>query len=154
MSKSCCGERSEIEVIARGVCIVGGKLLVCHTKGASNTYLPGGHVEFGEKAQKSLRREMKEEMGASFAVGQFLGAIEHSYRKKGRLQHEINLVFKMTCKTLKLSGALKSCEDYIEFLWLPLTGLPKSSLEPSSLGKLIPEWASEAGSVSGWSSTM
>jgi len=136
------------------VCIVGGNLLVCHTKGASNTYLPGGHVEFSEKARESLRREMKEEMGASFAVGQFLGAIEHSYRKKGQLQHEINLVFEMTCKTLKSSGVLKSCEDYIEFLWLPLNELSKSSLEPSSLGKLIPKWVSGAGSVSGWSSTM
>jgi ADP-ribose pyrophosphatase YjhB (NUDIX family) len=146
--------RNDIEVIARGVCIKAGQLLVCHGKGSKNTYLPGGHIELGEKAKHSLKREMAEEMGLSVTVGRYLGAVEHSYERKGVLQHEVNLIFKMTCKALDPSRAAKSCEDYIEFFWVPLAELRKSTLEPHVLRKMIPRWFSSAAGVDRWSSTM
>jgi len=64
-----------IEILARGVCVVDGRLLLCHTKGARNTYLPGGHVEFREKARETLRREVEEELGVKAKVGRFLGVV-------------------------------------------------------------------------------
>jgi 8-oxo-dGTP pyrophosphatase MutT (NUDIX family) len=84
---------SQIEVMARGVCVRDRHLLVCHTRGAKNTYLPGGHVEFRESAPDALEREIREELGLSSRVRGFLGAIEHEYRQKGRIHCEINLVF-------------------------------------------------------------
>lgn len=153
-SDLCCSTKDEIEVIARGVCIKGGKVLLCHSKGAPNTYLPGGHVEFGENARESLRREMKEEMGLSFTVGRFLGAVEHAYRRKGKLQHEINLVFAMTCRDLGVAGVPPSCEDYIEFVWVDRAKLPASNLEPFPLRRLIRVWGPSRRPGSGWSSTM
>ena len=42
------GTRGEIETIARGVCVKDGKVLLCRGKGLGTTYLPGGHIEFGE----------------------------------------------------------------------------------------------------------
>lgn len=148
------GPKNEMELIARGVCIKAGKLLVCHTKGSENTYLPGGHIEIGERAQSSLKREMKEEMGVSVTVGRFLGAVEHSYKKKGVLQHEVNLVFHLTGKVLDPDREAKSCEDYIEFFWVPLAELRKSRLEPHVLRKSIPKWFSSASGVDRWASTM
>jgi len=58
-------KQKEIEIIARGVCVKGGKLLLCHSKGAPNTYLPGGHVEFCEDAKVALAREVVEERGSA-----------------------------------------------------------------------------------------
>ena len=55
------GARGEIETIARGVCVKDGKVLLCRGKGAASTYLPGGHIEFGETGAEALVREMKEE---------------------------------------------------------------------------------------------
>ena len=54
-------ELAGIEVIARGVCVAGGRVLLCRAKGGSSTYLPGGHVEFGETGREALVREMREE---------------------------------------------------------------------------------------------
>ena len=51
------------ETIARGVCIQNGKVLLCRAKGGATTYLPGGHIEFGETGRVALVREMKEETG-------------------------------------------------------------------------------------------
>lgn len=44
-----------IEVIARGVCVAGGKVLLCRPKAGGYTYLPGGHVEFGETSREAVR---------------------------------------------------------------------------------------------------
>jgi 8-oxo-dGTP diphosphatase len=57
-----------IELISRAFILRGGKVLVAHKKGASNTFLPGGHVEFGEPSDFALRRELKEEMGINSAL--------------------------------------------------------------------------------------
>ena len=56
-------ELAGIETIARGVCIQNGKVLLCRAKGGSTSYLPGGHIEFGETGRQALVREIKEEMG-------------------------------------------------------------------------------------------
>ena len=53
------GTRGEIETIARGVCVKDGKVLLCRGKGLGSTYLPGGHIEFGETGAEALVREMK-----------------------------------------------------------------------------------------------
>jgi len=132
--------RNGIEVIARGILVCDGKLLICHTKGASNTYLPGGHVEFGEKAADSLCRELDEELGLSSTAGKMLGVVEHSFVQKGKRHCEINLVFELKTRKLDTSIDPESREEYIEFKWLPLGRLGGSDLEPASLRKLIPGW--------------
>ena len=65
-------ELAGIETIARGVCVRGGKVLLCRAKGGATTYLPGGHIEFGETGRKALVREIKEELGLAAEAGRFL----------------------------------------------------------------------------------
>ena len=65
-------ELAGIEVIARGVCVQEGKILLCRAKGGATTYLPGGHVEFGETGRQALVREVKEEMGVDAETGAVL----------------------------------------------------------------------------------
>ena len=142
--------KTEIELLARAVCIQDGKLLVCHTRGADNTYLPGGHVEHGESAPASLAREIREEMGLKARVGAFLGVVEHSFRQKGRCIHEVNLVFAISIPRLKPGVAPVSREGHLDFKWLPLAALRSSDLEPQPLRALLrrrgamrdPLWAS------------
>jgi ADP-ribose pyrophosphatase YjhB (NUDIX family) len=53
----------------------------------------GGAVEFGERAEDTVRRELHEEIG--FALGDIspLGVIEDVCEWDGRLHHEITFVF-------------------------------------------------------------
>ena len=125
-------ELAGIETIARGVCIREGKLLLCRAKGGGSTYLPGGHIEFGETGRVALVREMKEETGLDAACGRFLGVTENSFIQHGRPHAEINLVYELEIATTEV----KSAEEWIEFLWCPLADLEAANLLPVEFRKL------------------
>ena len=107
-------EIAGIEVIARGVCVQDGKILLCKAKGGATTYLPGGHIEFGETGRQALVREVNEELGVDAETGAFLGVVENAFEQHGKPHAEINLIYE-----LKLPAATPpcACEDWIEFEW-------------------------------------
>lgn len=118
-------ELAGIEVIARGVCMRGGRLLLCRARGGATTYLPGGHVEFGETGREALVREVKEELGVDAEAGAFLGVVENSFQQHGRPHAEVNLVYELE---LPENAAAESREDWIEFEWR----------DAADLGDLLP----------------
>ena len=122
-----------IETIARGVCIIDGKVLLCRAKGGATTYLPGGHIEFGETAKVALEREVKEELGVDSSAGEFLGVVENAFTQKGRQHAEINLVYRLTLAPGVKPEELKSQEGWIEFEWCPLGALDEANLLPAAI---------------------
>ncbi|WP_409300055.1 hypothetical protein [Peribacillus sp. SCS-155] len=50
----------EIAIVGKEAPSISGRLLV-QGRGQSNSFLPGGNVEFGESAKKALAKESKEE---------------------------------------------------------------------------------------------
>ena len=127
-------ELAGIETIARGVCVVDGRLLVCRAKGGSTSYLPGGHIEFGETGREALVREMMEETGAAASTGRFLGVVENKFMQHGKPHAEINLVYAMTVDAEP--GTVRAREDWIEFEWVPLAELGKANLLPDAFNAL------------------
>lgn len=125
----------DIELLARGVIIRNGSILLAHSLGAGNTYLPGGHIEWGEPAKRALERELLEETGLRLRAGKFLGAVEHSFGKGKRRTHEINLIFLVEGR---IYYKVVSRETKIEFLWQPLTKLRTVNLQPYPLQLLLP----------------
>ena len=129
-------ELAGIETIARGVCVKDGKLLLCRAKGGKSTYLPGGHIEFGETGRAALVREVKEELGIEAAAGAFLGALENSFMQNGKPHAEINLVYVLELAEGTDTGNLKSQEDWIEFVWHDLKDLDSANLLPEGFRAL------------------
>ena len=126
-------ELAGIETIARGVCIADGRILLCRAKGGSTTYLPGGHIEFGETGRQALVREMAEETGLAAGTGRFLGCVENSFLQHGKPHAEINLVYELT---LPAGAEVRACEDWIEFVWWPLDDLAAARLLPADFNRL------------------
>ena len=124
-------ELAGIEIIARGVCVQEGKILLCRAKGGATTYLPGGHVEFGETGRQALVREVKEEMGVDAETGAFLGVVENAFEQHGKPHAEVNLVYELKVPPATLARA---CEDWIEFEWRDLTHL--DDLLPTAFRRL------------------
>jgi len=128
------GSRGEIETIARGACAADGKVLLCRARGSKTTYLPGGHIEFGETGAEALAREMMEEAGVEVEVGSLLGVVENSFLQHGERHCEINLVYEM-----KLRGGcaavrqVESQEEWIEFEWRDVADLASANLLPAEM---------------------
>lgn len=129
-------ELAGIETIARGVCVKDGRLLLCRAKGGGSTYLPGGHIEFGETGRAALVREVKEELGVDSSTGSFLGVLENSFIQNGRPHAEVNLVYELKLADGVDADGLKSCEDWIEFVWQDMDDLESANLLPEGFRAL------------------
>ena len=125
-------EEKHIETIARGVCIIDGKVLLCLPKDRSYAYLPGGHIEFGETGREALVREMKEETGLDATAGELLGVVESQFVQKGERHCEINLIYEMKVEKLKVEK-LKSMEDWICFDWVSCDKIDSVNLLPPEM---------------------
>lgn len=117
------------EVIARAVILRDGQLLVARQRGKSWSFLPGGHVEPGDRVEVALVRELGEELGTEAKIAGFVGAVEHGYIEDGTTHHEINLVFEADITDTEPA----SQEDHLEFHWLPLDQLAEADVLPGAL---------------------
>jgi len=142
-----------IELIVRGVLEDNGNILLVRQKEADYTFLPGGHIEFGEPARIALVREIKEELGLSVVVKQLLGVVEHSWSAGDEINHELNLIFGISCENLSSNQSPASKETHLEFLWHPLNDLKSVNLKPPLLYELLPRWLKDE-IKTGWGSTL
>jgi 8-oxo-dGTP pyrophosphatase MutT (NUDIX family) len=117
------------EIIARAVIRRDGQLLVARQRTKSWSFLPGGHVEPGERVEAALVRELSEELGTEAKIAGFLGAVEHGYTEDGTTHHEINLVFEVTITDTEPA----SQEDHLQFHWLALDDLADADVRPDAL---------------------
>lgn len=126
--------------LVRGILFVNGKVLLAHQKGADHSFLPGGHIGSGEKAEVALEREIAEEIGEKATIKQFIGAVECTWSENGQDNHEIDLVFEVDIPNLDVSKPPRSREAHLEFLWAAPAKLKAHNLQPDPLINCIVDW--------------
>ena len=127
---------AKIEVIARALIQRDDKILLAHQIGEPNTFLPGGHVDYGEYTDVALRRELKEELGVEAEIGELMGVQEYQFTEEnGREHHEINFIYRA-----ETSEPIQSKESHLEFLWCPVEKITEKTLLPEALPELIKEY--------------
>ncbi len=157
-----------IHALARGVIIDQDHILLAYDPRAHPNhyyelnrhfyYLPGGHIDFQESAQKALIREIREETGYNATIERFLGIIEHAWSFSGDETcchtHEVNMIFKIHVHDLKLKDALPQKEEHVAFAWVPLDRLRDIDIRPFSLKQAIPEWLAPSSNKVFWSTML
>lgn len=106
-----------------------GQLLLARQRTKSWSFLPGGHVEPGERVEVALVREIAEELGTEAKIAGFVDVVEHGYVEDGTTHHELNLVFEVTITDPEPA----SQEDHLEFHWLPIGQLAEADIRPGAL---------------------
>jgi len=104
----------------------------------------GGAIEFGEYAQDTVVRELREEIGAEITGLRFLGALENVFTYMGEAGHEIVLVFDgaFADRTIYTRERIDGNEDgfgAFVAMWKPLSFFAKGGapLYPDGLLDLL-----------------
>jgi len=129
------GKKQRTEFIARGLLVHKGQVLCCRNIKSGYCFLPGGHIEFGEKAADALSREFKEETGLDSTIGPLLLTTEQCFNDGKKVHHELNVVFHVE----QLGPAqtppdnVPTIEEKIDFVWVDLAQIPESDVRPHEI---------------------
>jgi mutator protein MutT len=118
-----------VEVIARGVVVRDGRVLLMQELAVGYWFFPGGHVEAGETPEIALVRELREELDASAAVGERLGELENAWDG----HHEINHVFLVV---IDVEDPV-SQEPHLAAGWHRVEDLASVDVRPRALADLV-----------------
>lgn len=125
--------------------IVHNNKVLMHKDNNYNTYhLLGGRVEIGESSDKTVVREILEELGKEIELTGYVGTIENFFTYEGSKVHEIMFIHK---------GEFKSPEDKsiettmyniegrneLTYEWLDLDETDKYPILPSILKEILKE---------------
>jgi len=108
-----------------GVAVHDGSVFLHQGEGEDFWTFPGGRAEFGESAEQTLKREMKEEIGVEVEVVRLLWFVENFFTYAGKQYHEIALYFLMRlpddCKYIVEQGSFEGLEEDMKltFQWFP-----------------------------------
>ena len=104
-----------------GVFLKNGKVLLvkqAHYPFIGSWVIPGGHVEYGERAEKAMKREMKEELDVSVKIKKLFGV--YSNPKRDPRYHTTSVVY-----LLEKKGKIRLSSEASEFKYFSLKNLPK-----------------------------
>ncbi len=105
-----------------GIILEKGKILLIkrvHYPFIGYWVLPGGHIDYGEKVEQAVLREIKEELGISAKIKKIVGV--YSDPKRDPRHHTVSIVY--LCQ--KTKGKIKIDHEASEFKFFPLASLPK-----------------------------
>ena len=139
----------------KAICVIrkGSKILVEYSKWPTEKdifYIPlGGQIEYGEYGEETVRREVREEIGADIDNVRYLGAIENIYDFKDDIGHEIVLVYEadFVDKSLYNKEKIEGLETEMDppipmvLFWKTLEEIDKEGLPlyPDRLRELLGE---------------
>lgn len=118
------------EILARGVCIEEGKILLAYFRDKDYFFLPGGHVEPGESVTAALGREIEEELAIEASVGEVVSVFEHTWEDGDTSIYELNFLvsFSVPEKTELISQVA-----HLDFRWVPLDEIDFITFLPEEL---------------------
>lgn len=84
----------------------------------------GGTIEFGERGEDAVRRELREEIGASTDHAELVGVLENIFEYAGELGHELVLLYEVALPeeeyTEERFEGVQEDGEPIACVWMPL----------------------------------
>ena len=122
---------------ACGIALRNGKVLLQRAEWDQFWAVPGGRIEPGERSDRALVREMREELGIGVRIGQMAYVIENLFEDRGTSFHEFGFYYLMdvlddhVCAAI---GDFKGVERHLCFRWFGLDELTAIDIRPRLLG--------------------
>ncbi|MBN2086268.1 MAG: NUDIX hydrolase [Anaerolineales bacterium] len=104
----------------------------------------GGGIEFGERADQAVRREMMEELGVALINLRQIGMLENIFTYQGRPGHEIVFIFEADFAERAMYGqksaiGIRDNNEQFPAMWKPLSEFAegRAILYPNGLLELV-----------------
>ncbi|MBX3379988.1 MAG: NUDIX domain-containing protein [Phycisphaeraceae bacterium] len=122
----------KIELLARGIAVHDGHILLCKNKKSDYWYFPGGHIEPGEPASEALEREFLEETGKRVPAGRLIFIHEHFFKQDDKPRHEYSFVFEV-----RAPQKIKAKEKHLDFQWVKWSEAERLDIRPKALSQMV-----------------
>ena len=134
----------KLNVRAGVVIIHNGKVLVHKNMNSDHYALIGGRVEIGESSEKTVKREVMEELGKEIELTGYVSTVENFFEMKGSKYHEILFVYKGEFTDLedqKIEHSLNNIEgkDYLKYEWIDVDNIENYNLLPGVVKDVLKE---------------
>src|SRR5262252_1300783 len=131
-------DASAFKVRAAALIVRDGRVLLNRITGVDTWMLPGGTGEFGETAERTLARELSEELRCDCRVGRLLWMVEHFFDLGARRWHQLLFIHEATlpdeCALLRAETMdTPNADGSDHFRWFALDGLRGVRVVPGFL---------------------
>lgn len=132
----------KLNIRAGGIIIHSNKVLTHKDDNKEHYALPGGRIEVGENSKKTIKREIKEELGKEIEVQDYLATIENFFVMNDKKYHELYFLYRIEFKDeedRKIIQTMKNIEgkDYLHYEWLDLNEIDQYNLLPACLKDVL-----------------
>lgn len=125
------------------VMIVHNNKILTHKNVNKDHYsLPGGRVEIGENSEKTVKREIEEELGKEIQIEGYIATVENFFELDGKKYHEILFIQKgefVEEEDKKIDYTLhnKEGKDYLQYEWIDLNKIENYDILPRCVKKIL-----------------
>ena len=137
-------EDYKLNVRAAGVIIHNNKVLAHKNINSDHYALIGGRVAIGDDSEKTVKREIQEELGKEIEITGYVATVENFFEMKDAKYHEILFIHRAEFKNeedKKIEYTLKNIEgkDYLQYEWLDLGKIEEYTLLPEAVKEVLKE---------------
>lgn len=137
-------EDYKLNVRAAGVIIHNNKVLAHKNINSDHYALIGGRVAIGDDSEKTVKREIQEELGKEIEITGYVATVENFFEMKDAKYHEILFIHRAEFKNeedKKIEYTLKNIEgkDYLQYEWIELDKIDKYPLLPQVVKDVLKE---------------
>lgn len=130
----------------RAACIIkhNNKILFHKNIKKDHYCIIGGRIEIGEPSERTIKREIMEELGKEIEIIGYAGTIENFFEMNNKKYHEIMFIYFAEFKNeedKKIEYSLENCEgnDELTYEWLDVNQIQSYNILPKALKNLIVE---------------
>ena len=137
-------EEYKLNIRAAGIIIHGNKVLAERNMNNDNYHIPGGRIEIGENSEKTIKREIKEELGKDIVITGYVSTIENFFEMDNKKYHELYFMNRVEFENeedKKIEYTMKNIEgkDYLQYEWLDIDKLEEYNILPKCIKQILRE---------------
>ena len=132
----------KLNIRAGGIIVHNNKVLLHKNTNKDHYCLPGGRVEIGESSEKTIKREIQEELGKQIEIINYVATIENFFEMENTKYHEIYFLYKIDFldendKNIQYTMNNIEGKDYLQYEWIDVDKIEEYNLLPKTLKEIL-----------------